>query len=85
MGNRKHSSLWFQFFSLKILSNNNLDFGVSMYMTGEKVMGASIHDRQRHADCIWISGSEPRTRFNFHSVIYQCRLFQKVSALYNGH
>ena len=49
----KRSSLWFQFLGLKVISNSSPDFGVSMYMTGEKAMGASIHDAQRHADCMW--------------------------------
>ena len=41
----KRSSFWFQFLGLKVLSDNNPNLGVSIYMTGEKAMGASTHDR----------------------------------------
>ena len=42
--------LWFQFLALKVISNNSTDFGVSMFRTGEKPMGASIHDALKHAN-----------------------------------
>ena len=45
--------LCFQFLALKVISNNSTDFGVSMFRTGEKPMGASIHDALKHANYMW--------------------------------
>ena len=50
---KKRSSLWFQLLGLTVFSDNTPDFGVCMYMTGEKCMGATVNDAQRHADCMW--------------------------------
>ena len=62
---KKRSSLWFQLLGLTVLNNNTPDLGVCMYMMGEKGMGASIHDAQRHADCIWDLWTDAKNKIQF--------------------
>ena len=62
---KKRSSLWFQFLVLTILCDTNPDLGVCMYMTGEKAMGSSLHDAQKHAECMWELWLEAISKIQF--------------------
>ena len=81
----KRSSLWFQVLGLKVISNNSPDFGVSMYMTGEKAMGASIHDAQRHADCMWELWLGAKNRIQFTEGSLPKQIISDGSLSCNGH